>query len=659
MPRQPDLLPRAAFKLTPDPGRKEPRLWVRRLVIWRDMATDPVRDVPLRPGLNIVWSPDGADQNGDRAEDLIGHGSGKTLFCRMLRYCLGEPRYASEQQRQRIAGEMPEGGVGAEIILDGALWSVVRPFAARRKHIAIQGYTVEQALAKADAGSGIEPFVEAASAIFFPTAASALVPKGRSLNDLWLIALAWLTRDQECRFQHVLDWRATEAKSESPALGLTRAEQLDTLRIFVTALDAEERGIRASISQLEETKRRQEGDRDYLARAIEDERQRLASGLALTDTTALQGRMGVAPMSTAARARVDEAASVKPVAGDEDIVGLRQRLDEAQKHLSFVRERRAAIEAKLPVVEQLIASIKAEMPALSVSEADAEAPPCPVCEVPIDRALAEGCKLSHKLSNLQSIKDRRQSRRDALADEERNLVSLRTELTSFPSEIALAEQVVTQHTERLRKLEATRDSREAAWYAAKRLADDVERYAAQIDRQESAVAALRSTETAIATARDRASAFRDKQATAIARLSEKFDGIIREILGPQAKGRVTLTSAGLELHVELGGDRTTAAIESLKIIALDLAGLALSIEGKALTPAFLLHDSPREADLGMSLYSRIFSLAKRMETAAAEPLFQYIITTTTQPPAEFLSKPWLTLQLQGSPANERLLRCDL
>ena len=659
MPRQPDLLPRASFKLSPDARRKGPRLWVRRLVIWRDVATDPIRDIALRPGLNIVWSPDGADQNGDRAEDLIGHGSGKTLFCRMLRYCLGEPRYASEQQRQRIAEEMPEGGVGAEIIMDGVLWSVVRPFAARRKHFAVQGCTVEEAIANADAGSGIEPFVEAASAVFFPTAASALVPKGRSLSDLWLIALAWLTRDQECRFQHVLDWRASETDSESPARGLTRAEQLDALRIFVTALDAEERSVRATISQLEETKRRQEGDRDYLARSVEDERMRLASALALADTAVLQGRMGLAPITTAARARVDDAASVKPEPGNEDIASARKLLDEAQKHLGFVLQRKAAIEAKLPVVEQLIASIKSEMPGLSVSEVDAEAPPCPVCEIPIDRALAEGCKLSHKLPNLQSIRDRRQKRRDELAAEEKNLSSLRRELTGFPSEIALAEQAVAQQTERLRKLEATRDSREFAWYAAKRLADDVERYASQIDRQESAVAALRSTETEIATARDRASAFRDKQATAIARLSEKFDGIIREILGQQAKGRVTLTGNGLELHVELGGDRITAAIESLKIIALDLAALALSIEDKALTPSFLLHDSPREADLGMSLYSRIFTLAKCIEGAAAEPLFQYIITTTTQPPAEFLSKPWLALRLQGSPADERLLRCDL
>lgn len=57
----------------------------------------------VRPGLNIVWSPDGADDAASAGqENAIGHGSGKTLFCRMIRYCLGEDRFATEAQREQI-----------------------------------------------------------------------------------------------------------------------------------------------------------------------------------------------------------------------------------------------------------------------------------------------------------------------------------------------------------------------------------------------------------------------------------------------------------------------------------------------------------------------------------------------------------------------------
>ncbi len=74
----------------------------------------------LRPGLNVIWSPDG----GDAADGVIGHGSGKTMFCRLLRYCLGEARFADEDQRDRIAQAFPDGAVGAEVVLDGEAWAV-------------------------------------------------------------------------------------------------------------------------------------------------------------------------------------------------------------------------------------------------------------------------------------------------------------------------------------------------------------------------------------------------------------------------------------------------------------------------------------------------------------------------------------------------------
>ena len=39
------------------PSNPEPRLWIQRLVIWSDPTT-VLRDVALRRGLNILWSPD-------------------------------------------------------------------------------------------------------------------------------------------------------------------------------------------------------------------------------------------------------------------------------------------------------------------------------------------------------------------------------------------------------------------------------------------------------------------------------------------------------------------------------------------------------------------------------------------------------------------------
>jgi len=74
-------------------GRAGPRLWVRRLAIFSDLQT-PIRNVPLKPGLNIIWTPD-MSSSGSRA---LAHGSGKTTFCRLLR-----PAWASPAMRRTLS----------------------------------------------------------------------------------------------------------------------------------------------------------------------------------------------------------------------------------------------------------------------------------------------------------------------------------------------------------------------------------------------------------------------------------------------------------------------------------------------------------------------------------------------------------------------------
>jgi hypothetical protein len=101
------------------------------------------------------------------------------------------------------------------------------------------------------------------------------------------------------------------------------------------------------------------------------------------------------------------------------------------------------------------------------------------------------------------------------------------------------------------------------------------------------------------------------------------------------------------------------AMESLKAIAFDLATLLMNIEGRTMLPAFLVHDSPREADLGEAIYHRLFKLVRSFERLGDDPPFQYIITTTSRPPNEYCQQPFLAAEFQGSKADERLLRRDL
>ncbi len=225
--------------------------------------------------------------------------------------------------------------------------------------------------------------------------------------------------------------------------------------------------------------------------------------------------------------------------------------------------------------------------------------------------------------------------------------------------IALARQHVERAEKGVQAIESVRDARASAWQAATRLKEGVERFAELSTEKDEARKQLRGLEDKLSEERERLAAFRDKQGLTFGRISQKFSAMIRRMVNENAKGAVTLTGNGLDIVVDVDGDRRTAAIESLKVLAFDLACLCLSIEGATRVPAFLVHDSPREADLGLSIYDELFRLMRELEELTETTAFQYVVTTTTRPPDDLRRDPWLRLTLKGAPGSGRLMARDL
>lgn len=658
MPRQPELISPGPLSIAPPKGMQEPPLWVRRVTIWENAEKAPIRDIELGPGLNIVWSPDATDStSSDQTDDGIGHGSGKTLFCRLVRYCLGEPRYANEDQRYRIAEAFPDGFVGAEVVVAGVSWSVIRPFAPRRPHYCAANRTIEETL-KELPEAGIEPFLVALLRTL-AVGTQELVPGAKDGGDAWLTALAWLSRDQECRFNHPLNWRAAESDTDSPAKGLSRADQLDALRAFIRAIILDEKKVRQEVAAQRVALKSREQERDHLTWLINQTRARLTNELGLDEGSVVDGQLGAIALQTAARERVT---AVTADATEDDVGAIRDvraARNAAQHELNQLLEEQAKTEARIPEIERMITRMQSEMPGLSFSQLEAQSPACPVCEVPIDRALAEGCKLSHRLPDLTSIRERRANLEQELRQERADLDDLKQRRENLSPEVALARQRLDNASARLSRLEDVQETRDVEWYGSRRLADQADDHAGSITALDALKQEIREIERKIESGGATIAAHRDRQASVFANLTEKFDAIVKELLGKRASGRATLSGNGLELKVNLGGERSTAAIDSLKIIAFDLAALSMAIEGRTASPPFLIHDSPREADLGLSIYHILLRLAQRLEGFGDQPLFQYIVTTTTRPPDELAKSPWLRLALRGSPSAERLLRQDL
>jgi len=660
MRRQPDLLGPQPLTITPAAGLAGPQLWVRRLVIWKEPGGEKVRDVALRPGLNIIWSPDGTDDVASAGqEDAIGHGSGKTLFCRLIRYCLGEDRFATEAQREQIGKAFLNGIVGAEVMLDGTSWAIVRPLGARRRHMAVANGNLDEIAAGEGASTGVEPFIEAVDQSIITPALAELV-RPRMDGPTWPVALAWLTRDQECRFADVLEWRSPTSGSDSPmpASGREKGPRLEALRAFLMAITPEEQATRTHVDSLDDQHRTLDQEIGHRRWGIDRAQARLVSALGLADQTLPEIPLLIDVMRKAAGERVATATKL-PAGGNAELTAAREEFEAAWSQWMRLDGERIRVETSIPIEERVLSEIQGELPGLSFTKVEAETQICPICEVPIDRAMAERCKLSHKLHDPDACRARWERRRQDFEEQGRKLDTLRRGRMQVLEQVALAKQNLEKFSTRVAAIEKARDARESAWYSARRLQDDVERLADLINAQDAATKALRELATKLDAERGRLRAFRDKQALVFGHMSGKFDPIVRRLLGRDAKGRIALSGVGIELSVDMGGDRTTAAIDSLKVLAFDLAALCLSIEGATHIPAFLLHDSPREADLGLSIYHQLFHLVRELEGQADQPLFQYIVTTTTRPSDDLTREPWLVLTVRGSPGQERLLGCDL
>ena len=641
-------------------GGSQPRLWVRRLVVWSEPGVQ-LREVRLRPGLNILWAPDPAERPGAVGGDagVIGHGSGKTLFCRLLRYCLGEHRFATDEQREAIAHAFPNGRVGAEVVVDGVPWVVVRPIGMGRGHLAVRDADLDEVVNGNREAEGVDPFLDAIAATFRFEELAAIVPEDQP-RDIWRLALAWLSRDQECRFDKLLDWRSADSHSGSAARNLSVPQLRDALRALIGAIDPAEYALRGQIASLEAE---HNGAKQEAGRHVSEARRlrsSLSDELQLDPESLVPGPMAVEVLREAATTRLDRLAEVQdgsdPPVTDLDALrsesyAARQRVEELQNQLS-------GVEARIPEIEALIARIRGEIPGASARARGAEQPVCPVCEVPVDLALAEGCKLSHRLPDLAEMKRRLDQLQEDAERERQRLEEHRDQERRIVLDLNPARERADKLHQRLRSAELMRDTRSESWFRARRCIEDVDRLDRLLAQHESIQSRADALEAEVQTRRDRVGAFRDAQAGVFDVLSRTFDEIIRTVVGINASGTVAFDGNGLRSSVVLGGERSTAAIDSLKVIAFDLAVMWMSIDGLTHVPAFLIHDSPREADLGLGVYYRLFHFVRDLEHGGDRPSFQYIVTTTTSPPSTLRMDPWLVETLGGA-AEDRLLCRDL
>ncbi|MCW0218956.1 MAG: hypothetical protein OJI67_11595 [Prosthecobacter sp.] len=651
MTNQDDLFPLpAGFK--PDGQRTEPLLWVKELRIYKVLSPGPndlLRKVELHPGLNILWAKprDRSDPTKRSSQGVSGHATGKTTFCRFIRYLLGESTFGNEDQRGRLREVFPEGWVVGEVHLDGIPWLVCRPFrVGGTPHVAYRGQTMDS-LFMMDGGS--EPFdeyrKELTRLLAEPLPVTTFATSPTPIE--WAHLIQWLTRDQECRYAGIAELRHTSSDSKSPHM---MAEDTHFLfRAVLGLIDPAEQAELEINKALLKTKQEAERLAPLLRYRGDTSCQRLREKL----PDFRQDLEGANFLEAVQRYYDDRANSfekeLKLIEEPVSLKAARKNLYENERDLLAAQERMGEIAKNIEWIDQQIRQLKGD---ISKSDLDEWVQANMAAEHECGRSLAEAIEwecplaigrklpshgrpqtvptapLARDLETRKELEGERLKKNAVVVSEQKNRVAVAAETLNNEN----------QAYDLFRANMATQKAEDEAVAAEAGRAFNDKSEADKLDED------LKDLEGKIRKSQDSQGEIREKRSGALSAFSDTFGRIMREIMNEEVRGFVRFQGRKIKPvlkkeEIEL----TSAALETLKFICFDLAALISGVEGRGGHPRFLIHDGPREADLDADLYREIFRMVRSLEESFGErPLsFQYIITTTEAPPDNLKHDQWL------------------
>lgn len=627
-------------------SQREPRLWVETLWLLESLACErPVREIPFRPGLNLVVSPPGSGSPG--------HGVGKTAFCQLLRFVLDDPHWSDGSTlRDELlqSEELKEGAVAARVHVGSEAWTVLKPW-RHQKHYRASRTADWRRLASNEADNEFEAYQAALQEHLVGILPVQELP-GSKQPIQWHHILAWCSRDQNARYQSFFQWRAEGVGFSLPAkspvalmrivLGLLRDAR--TLR-ELDRVTKEVKNLESKLQSLHEQSQ-------YL---MEHARRQLNRQLAT---------------STAVPFRQDGL-----IEHPNLIAVARQRHEAYQQELHAIdvnrqqlaAEREALIEKRAPLkgAIDLLANEIAQYEAYSagdlkrVEELQNEASS-------LRQRLPSWCDAGHRqlkdchhvnerieltqIDRVQRIAQHRQassSRESALEALRHRLNELETEATPYSARLAEIETSISGLDGRCAQaLSADELLRHAI--------EDYERHEAIVSGI-SASAETAAADRALASAKGRLGGLRmsyagERSATGARRraISETMDAVARAL--PGFGWGVFNDDEKHQSHPFRMGPMHSTTFSVLEILAGDIASLLDSASTQSFHPGFLLHDSPREAEMSEAILWRLLGHVASYDSGA----FQYIVTTSTEPAADF--EPFVRLRLSAGGDDAHLFR---
>src|SRR5437868_1212668 len=517
-----------------DLNRPDAALWVREVGIFRSLdggTENEVRRIKLRRGLNILWARPEAEHGQVRLYEagLSGHASGKTTFCRMLRHILGEKHFANELVTRGVRERFDGGWVLGEVFIDDHLWLVGRPFTLGAHPFCVAGLSIDGYLTDKPEHQPYQTYLdEVTKATVNRVAVKRLPRSGEEVQ--WSHLLQWLTRDQECRFIQITDWRSKLSKSDSP--DIPSDDQHSLMRSVVGVLSEEERDEIEKNAKLNRQKEAASAEVLILQRQAQTDHQRLeeavGSSLPTPDSPLLVERV----RSEITDSLNQKDSEIRDIDNDSELVRLRDEQQNAVRKTAEVQTELRLLEARRTVLDTKLKLHQREKTQKSAFDFAAGIPPGEgFCRVPIEKARAEGCTLAYDQPRdlvseaaLRAIADGSadvQEEIDALSQRESVLIEL---LEQHRQREHVANRAVTEHGTHLGETRAELYRQKAAWEERLRLAQRAHvawQKADQLSRR------IESLEKDVEVSRNTQATYRAQTRKAVSDLSLFYQEIVR------------------------------------------------------------------------------------------------------------------------------------
>lgn len=662
------------------PVRSQPDVWISRLVILSNNTPDPlkIRDISLTRGLNIILAENIEDTNP--TTEITGHSAGKTTFCRLLRYILGENTFGTKTGMELIQRSFPNGCVAAELHVQGQKWAVRRPFGGGRTYIK-QDATIEELLKERGHPVSQDSYIReiGLESLLNELETGGIVRTGETIQ--WKHILSWCTRDQEARFQSLHEWRSPRSESDTPAFRFPKAGPLFVMRTVLGLFLPDELKGEERLAKLLREK-------EQLDKEIDEKKREPQFRVNLYDYQLRHLLKKIAPDESDIETRPFRSDGLFP----EDLERLTTRIQEQ------IESDMAELEQECDSLQSTIDELGGKVQHLEIDLSE--------LETLFNLNKASAVELDDGLSQRQKQRQDLQKHKDGLCPFGGILVSDCDHVINRQSSLSMSEfqdakamkVAEAVYVEESRKIEEQRASLQTN---IDQLKD--RRQTLQANRRNLITRIMRIQETLhdLLRTKDELIQWMGKQSrsdefneisdlhsklnvteTEIAKIEEELakmllhhnqnrdllatilSKIVRAVISSDNyDGEVVLDNRELSFRITYGPTMTGEAVETLSILLADLSCLVYnSVSDTAHLPGFLLHDSPREADLELRIYHSYMRFAVNLQEHFGSPEkcpFQYIITTTTPPPQELNTDSFVKLRLNAARESELLFRKNI